>query len=370
VERLEATGGTNINDALTTALGLAPKAGPGVRPHTLIFVTDGLPTVGPRDAEPIVAAARGAAGPGAAVRVFPFGVGHDVNTTLLDALAAEFGGVSAYVKPGENLEEAVSAFYARVGTPVLTDLRLDFGGAGVYDLLPPRLPDLYAGGQILVSGRYRTSGTFDVSLSGVAQGSPQRFALPGATFAGGPQTGRESLPRLWAGRKIGFLLGELRRRGSGGGGDRELIDEVVALSRRYGIATPYTSIFVPEPGQPIPAPRAAADALRGQLSAAPTSGAAAVQQSEATNRLQQSNAVQGAPEGQVRVAGGRTFLLQGEVWLESTAEGLPPAERVQLPFGSEAYFALLDAHPEAGPYLAVGPRVVFRLGEVWYEVTA
>ncbi len=254
VERLEATGGTNINEALTTALGLAPKASAGGvtggRPHTLIFVTDGLPTVGPRDAEPIISAARAAAGPGAAVRVFPFGVGHDVNTTLLDALAAEFGGVSAYVKPGENLEEAVSAFYARVGTPVLTDLRLDFGGAGVYDLLPPRLPDLYAGGQILVAGRYRTPGTFDVSLSGVAQGSPQRFALPGATFAGGPQAGRESLPRLWAGRKIGFLLGELRRRGGAGGGDRELIDEVVALSRRYGIATPYTSIFVPEPGQP------------------------------------------------------------------------------------------------------------------------
>ena len=111
-----------------------------MRPHTLIFVTDGLPTVGPRDAEPIISAARAAAGPGAAVRVFPFGVGHDVNTTLLDALAAEFGGVSAYVKPGENLEEAVSAFYARVGTPVLTDLRLDFGGAGVYDLLPPAPP--------------------------------------------------------------------------------------------------------------------------------------------------------------------------------------------------------------------------------------
>ena len=69
------------------------------------------------------------------------------------------------------------------------------------------------------------------------------------------------------------------------------------------------------------------------------------------------------------MAGERTFLLQGEVWQETTAEGEPPAERVQLPFGSEAYFALLDAHPEAGRYLAVGPRLVFRLGEAWYEVT-
>jgi Ca-activated chloride channel family protein len=378
VDRLEASGGTNINDALVAAVELV-KAGPAAgqastpRPHTVIFVTDGLPTAGPREPEAIIAGVRAAAqkaGTESAVRVFPFGVGYDVNTVLLDGLASEFGGASAYVKPGENLEETVSRFYARVGVPVLTDLRLDFGGAEVYDLFPARLPDLYAGGQVLVSGRYRTPGTFDVSLSGTAQGNAERFVARGVTLAAGTTPAGEPLPRLWAGRKIAFLLDEIRRRGTSG----ELVDEVVALARRYGIATPYTSIFVPEPGQSgqpgLPAPRAAADALRRELAAAPTSGAAAVQNSEATGRLRQSEAAPAAPEAQIRVVGERTFLLNGEVWQETTAGGTAPAERTVVPFGSDAYFALLDAHPEAGRYLAVGPRLVLLLGGAWYEIAA
>jgi Ca-activated chloride channel family protein len=374
VDRLEASGGTNINDALVAAVEMVKAgqvAGPAAaRPHTVIFVTDGLPTAGPREPEAIIAGVRAAAqkaGTESAVRVFPFGVGYDVNTVLLDGLASEFGGASAYVKPGENLEETVSRFYARVGVPVLTDLRLDFGGAEVYDLFPTRLPDLYAGGQVLVSGRYRTSGTFDVALSGTAQGSTERFVARGVTLAGGTTPAGAPLPRLWAGRKIAFLLDEIRRRGTSG----ELVDEVVALARRYGIATPYTSIFVPEPGQPgLPAPRAAADALRRELAAAPTSGAAAVQNSEATGRLRQSEAVSAAPEAQIRVVGERTFLRNGDVWQETTGGATAPTERTVVPFGSDAYFALLDAHPEAGRYLAVGPRLVLLLGGAWYEIAA
>ncbi|MGH2368704.1 MAG: VIT domain-containing protein, partial [Chloroflexota bacterium] len=169
IDSLVASGGTNINAALVTALA----ADTGDRPHTVVFVTDGLPTVGPRSAEQIVANARAAAGGRA--RVFPFGVGFDVNTSLLDKLAADFGGVSAYVKPDEDLEAAVSAFYSKVGSPVLTDLRLDFGGAEVYDLFPAQLPDLYAGGQLMVAGRYRLPGRFDVTLSGRSGEEVQRY---------------------------------------------------------------------------------------------------------------------------------------------------------------------------------------------------
>jgi Ca-activated chloride channel family protein len=161
------------------------------------------------------------------------------------------------------------------------------------------------------------------------------------------------------------LLDEIRRRGT----SSELVEEVVALARRYGIATPYTSIFVPEPGAGgQPAPRAAADALRRELAAAPASGAAAVQNSEANNRLRQAEAVPVAPEEQIRVVGERTFLRSGELWLETTGGASAPAERTVVPFGSDAYFALLDAHPDAGRFLAVGPRLVLMLGGQWYEI--
>ena len=61
-------------------------------------------------------------------RVFAFGVGDDVDTTLLDTLAAEQRGTTTYVRPGQAVDEAVSGLYAKIGSPVLTDLVLDLGG--------------------------------------------------------------------------------------------------------------------------------------------------------------------------------------------------------------------------------------------------
>jgi len=392
VDGLVATGGTNINDALITALRLHASDSSG-RPHTVVFVTDGLPTVGPQQPEQIIQNAQRAAGTegGARWRLFTFGVGFDVNTTLLDKLATDFGGTSAYVRPQENLEEAVSAFYAKVSAPVLTDLRLDFGGADVYDLFPARLPDLYAGSQLVLSGRYRRSGTFDVTLAGSAGGRAQQFALSGATFAGAPVEGQEALPRLWAGRKIGFLLAEIRLRGA----NKELVDEIVTLATRYGIATPYTSIFVPEPtgaarstpptlpGQ-MPAPQPAqaplntqqgradaAEQLQRGVAAAPSSGAGAVQNSLDANKLQDSQSAQTANSANVQVIADKTFLLVEGVWNDvSTGQDAPaPEARIRVPFASAEYFALIDHHPAMAQYLSAGARVLLTLDGTWYEVT-
>ena len=402
VDGLVATGSTNINDALIAGLRAttAATSSGGPRPQLVVFMTDGLPTVGPQLPQQIVANAKRAAGDGSKARVFTFGVGVDVNTTLLDTLAADFGGVSAYVRPEENLEEAVSAFYAKVASPVLTDLSLDFGagggtgGADVYDLLPTRLPDLYAGTQLVLAGRYRRAGTFDVTLRGAAEGRAESFTLPAATFAASPVKAQEQLPRLWAGRKIGFLLAEIRARG--GTPAKEVVDEIVTLATRYGIATPYTSIFVPEPtlvplspggipgtqsGMPpmpaaTPAPlntdagRAqAAEALSQGVAAAPVAGAGAVQNSLGTNQLQQSQAVQTVNSATVQTLADKTFQLVEGVWNDLSATPPPPETRIRVQFASDAYFALLDTHPNAPTYLRAGTRVLFELNGTWYEIT-
>ena len=399
VDGLVAAGGTNINDALVAGLrataAAAGSAGSG-RPQLVVFMTDGLPTAGPTQPEQIVLNARRAAGEGSRARLFTFGVGVDVNTTLLDRLAADLGGVSAYVRPQENLEEAVSAFYARVSSPVLTDLALDFGGAAgaeVYDVLPTRLPDLYAGTQLVVAGRYRRAGTFDVTLRGTAEGRVQSVTLPGATFADEPVKGQEQLPRLWAGRKIGYLLAEIRAQG--GTPAKELVEEIVLLATRYGIATPYTSIFVPEPGVPTvpggvpgtqssapPMPAAtqaplntdagraaAAEALSQGVAAAPVAGAGAVQNSVGTNQLQQAQSVQAVNSGTVQTLGDKTFQLVEGVW--NDLSGAPPdgEGRIRVRFASEEYFALLDVHPSAPMYLSAGARVLVELNGTWYEIT-
>ena len=112
----------------------------------MIFLTDGLPTEGVVDSQTILDNFQASAPDN--LRLFAFGVGYDVDTFLLDSIAQAHHGASTYVLPGERLDEIVSAFYAKISTPVLTDLTLDFGGLPVYDLYPSPLPDLFAGSQI------------------------------------------------------------------------------------------------------------------------------------------------------------------------------------------------------------------------------
>jgi len=176
VRGLTAMGGTNINDALLQALEKLP----GERPEIIIFLTDGLPTVGVEEAGPIIANVREAAGP--TVRLFAFGVGDDVNTVLLDSIAQENRGTSDYVRPGEDIAQVVSGFYEKVSTPVLTDIRLDFEDITVLDVYAQPLPDLFAGSQLVVVGRYRGEGTVTLGLSGVVNGEEQTFSYGGQVF--------------------------------------------------------------------------------------------------------------------------------------------------------------------------------------------
>ena len=131
-QSLRPAGGTNINEALLAAMKQFESSN---RPKILIFMTDGLPTVGVTNPTLIVDNARAARVPG--MRLFTFGVGYDVNTALLDKLAAENGGVADYVEPKEDLEVKVSNFFAKVNYPVLTDLKLDMAGVQT-DLVYPQ----------------------------------------------------------------------------------------------------------------------------------------------------------------------------------------------------------------------------------------
>ncbi|HEV2148521.1 MAG TPA: VIT and VWA domain-containing protein, partial [Longimicrobiaceae bacterium] len=242
VEGLRAVGGTNINDALVT--GLRQFQGGGERPQLLVFLTDGLPTVGETTPERIVENARRARRGN--VRLFTFGVGYDVNTRLLDRIAAENGGTAEYVEPREDLEVKVSAFFDKVNHPVLTDLRLDLGEVRTDGLYPRALPDLFRGTQVALVGRYRNDRELrnvTARLSGRASPRREVLSYPGLRFPLRDER-HEFLPRLWATRRVGWLMEQIRTHGE----NRELRDEVVELGTRYGIVTPYTSYLALEPG--------------------------------------------------------------------------------------------------------------------------
>jgi len=360
VRGLTAMGGTNINDALLQALGKLP----GERPEIIVFLTDGLPTVGVQEAGPIIVNVREAAGP--TVRLFAFGVGDDVNTVLLDSIAQENRGASDYVRPGEDIAQTVSGFYEKVSTPVLTDISLDFGDINVLDVYPQPLPDLFAGSQLVVVGRYRGEGTVTLGLSGVANGEEQTFSYGGQVF---PAESREMdfLPRLWATRKIGYLLNQIRLYGT----EQELVDEIVDLSLRYGVMTPYTSFLVEEDEIEIFSEEGrekAASDLGRDLPAtfAPASGADAVEGAVTIEEYRQAEAVAGSGSASAKVVGEKTFVQRDDAWIDSRyQEGM---DITKIGFGSDNYYELLGQRPDWGPYFALGEHVIFVVDGQAYEV--
>ena len=119
VEGLHSGGSTNIDGALQTTLKLLNDE---QRPTYVIFLTDGLPTVGETMETRIVANAMSANS--ARARIFSFGVGYDVNSRLLDKLSRTGFGFSQYVRPDENIEASVSRLFRRIESPVLTNVTL------------------------------------------------------------------------------------------------------------------------------------------------------------------------------------------------------------------------------------------------------
>jgi len=353
VDSLVAQGGTNINLALLEALGLADRE----RSTIVIFLTDGLATEGETGTENILHNVRQAAPSN--VRLFAFGVGYDVDTILLDTLVEQNHGASSYVAPEARIDEAVSGFYAKVSTPVLSNVALDFGDVLVSDYYPNPLPDLFAGAQLVMVGRYRVPGTTAVKLSGLVNDQPQTFAYPAQTFTSAG--GNNFIPQLWATRKIGYLLNQIRLHGE----NQEVIDQVVALSVRYGIVTPYTSYLVTEGAQVLSEEgrqQVAQDQFRTQSNAAPApaSGAGAVQKAQEQQALQDATTVQSQDEAVANVVqqiGGRTFLFADGKWVD-TAFDTTKMKATPVEFASTDYFNLLSARPELASAFALGGRVI------------
>jgi Ca-activated chloride channel family protein len=377
VASLQAEGSTDINRALLETLAQVDPE----RPAVIVFLTDGLPTVGETTPQRIIDNVRQEIGRN--VQLFSFGVGYDVDTVLLDTISQENRGASAYVQPDQAIDEAVSTFYQKISTPVLSSLSLDMGQAQIEDLYPYPLPDLFAGSQLVLAGRYRSGGPVTVTLRGSVNGQEITYTFEDLTLRS--DGGEPFIARLWATRKIGYLLNQIRL----GGPNQELIDEIVRLSTTYGIATPYTSFFVPEPAVPMPmgdagpmptvapAPQAvvevekqvgaAASEALSAAPAAPAAGAAAVQDSQAREALRSADvAVAGEAASGLRTAMNKSFAYQAGLWVDTAYRADQPKR--ELAFGSDEYFALLAEHPEWAAYLAVSSNLIVVLDGVAHVV--
>lgn len=359
VRALNAGGSTNIDRALLEALAMCK----GDRPQFVIFLTDGLPTTGETDLNRIISDVEQAATSG--VRLFTFGVGYDVNTVLLDTISQNQRGASAYVVPGQSIEEEVTGFYAKIGTPLLSDVHLAADGVVLEDMYPYSLPDLFAGDQLLVVGRYREGGSAEIRLQGMINGKARSFSYPSVRF--NDQNGQSFLPRLWATRKIGYMLKEIRLRGE----NQELVDSVVALSVRYGIMTPYTSFLIDERQDILTyegRKRIATESPLAGSNAMPATGPRAVADSQ--TQMQLSTTTGGEDQSQaadIKVVENKAFVLREGVWTDTSYDPQTMSP-IHVQFGSSAYYSLAATDARWGKYLAVGERVLVVVADKAYQV--
>ncbi len=396
VKKLTPTGGTNIDAALKASLRQFDSS---ERPKMLVFMTDGLPTVGESNVEKIIQNSKEIKVDG--LRLFTFGVGYDVNTRLLDKLASENSGVADYVEPKEDLEVKVSNFFTKVNSPVLTDLEMDFGGVQTELLYPRNLTDIFKGSQLTLIGRYKNAGDLQnvtLRLKGKTGKETRNFNYANLKFPARAED-NSFLPRLWATRRVGWLVEQIHSNGE----NKELRDEIVDLGTRFGIVTPYTSYLatdgsereansssfvlqnsagrrntlseLPINGRSVgngngngisaPVPRKSA---AKRVSAESITGQAAVQASKNAQLQQMTETVAGDNDetiktGTVKKIGAKTFYLENGVWIDSEFKEEAKLAETKLQFASDEFFNLIKREKDLARYFAVGEQVVL----VWKD---
>ena len=426
IQDLKPIGGTAIDEALKKATSIRPEKGD--RPYVVIFLTDGRPTVGNTEENQIVEGAiKSTQGN---TRIFCFGIGSDVNTHLLDKITEGTRAASQYVLPEEDIEVKVSSFFTKIKEPALASLKLGFpSGVRATKMYPAPLPDLFKGEQLIVAGRYAGSADGDLLLEGTVNGEKRAFEFK--TAFPSESAGHEFIPRLWATRRVGYLLDEIRLHGE----NKELKDEVVELARKYGIVTPYTAYLILEDEQrrnlaldvrtfreleqDRTVRRASSELYEGFRQE--QSGDRAVAGARSYNMLKSADVSQDAVERggaeafraapstaplgmalrasrastfsaakgglplpaqaasaandmakeyaqQGRFVSGRTFYQNGAQWLDADVQKRPEAKRVRLQFGSDEYFTFARTNQNAAPWLALGQNVQFVLKGTIYEV--
>lgn len=368
LDALEAQGGTNIEAALREAIRPAVNAG---RLPLVLFVTDGEPTIGDQSSDHLAAiAANGATSGDARRRIFTFGLGSDVNVSLLEQLALEGRGTAQFVRPDESVERMVGIVANRLVDPVLTDVRVHVDGVVKLDRRMPAQPsDMFADQDFVLLTRYTGHGPAHIVVEGNRRGVPVQWT----SAIDFPDRDRRNafVARLWATQRVGVLSAERRKNGA----SKEIDDEIRSLGERYGIPTEFTSYLVTEPqltarvgmtrngvsGQPVmPLQNApATDAMLRFESAKAASAQRSVTSVMAIDSLARAGRPSNSPataNASTRSIDGRTFVLRDSIWTDTRYRPTMPTTTIK-PF-SPAYFDLLDRLPELRAVFTLGTRVL------------
>ena len=390
IDNLKPVGGTNIEEALKIAL---QENGTSGRTHLIVFITDGKPTIGETNEDLLLRKIKNSNTRNK--RIFTFGIGNEINTHLLDKITELTKAYRTYIGEKEDIEIKISGFYDKVQSPVLTHLNLSFGnGIRTFQNYPNDLPDLFKGSSITVFGRYEGNGGSKIILGGIVKGEKKSFTL-NVNFTKNNEE-YDFIPPLWASRRIGYLLDQIRLNGE----DKELVDEITQLARKHGIVTPYTSYLImedeefriihnnlPNDFQTLPpAPELRRQNQNNYDAMKEKSGTESVIVSEEFQGLNKAGNLSETQQGsdrmnyidsegsqrnlvrQVRNVQGRAVYQSGKFWVDSELQNLKTKNKKRIQFNSDEYFKLLKEKPETAQFLALGQNVRFFYDNIFYEI--
>ena len=372
IEEIVAHGRTNINEALVQSLKGEPQTG---RPRITIFLTDGTPTEGERLPDKILKAALEANT--SQSRIFVMGVGHDVNVHLLEKLAEATEGDSEFVDLDEEIDGKIAGLYDRLAYPVLQNAKLDFGELATHSIFPRKVPALFRNSPVMLFGRYREGGKWAVKIQGTLAGKPREFLCQVEAPAEPEGLTNEFVAPLWATRKIGYLLQEIRLHGS----EPELMKEIVRLSEKYGIITEYTDFVAMDRiggGGAFGGAMAAAEVFReasGRLEMARDfqSGQWAFNQAKNDKSLQSRLAINEETNTfldrsgrrvayeSIRQVGGKAYYMRQGQWVDSTDNAKLKERVVEL--YSDEYFKLLRSNKDFARAQRLGWAISVNAGD-------
>ncbi|MEA2041392.1 MAG: VIT domain-containing protein [Bacteroidota bacterium] len=395
ISKLAAVGGTNMDEAFEIASKIKSENN---RPHMIVFITDGKPTIGVTDTKKLLNKIPGNSN--SQTRVFTFGVGDDINTHLLDKITNKTGAYRAYIGEGEDITKHIASFYEKVSSPVLTDIDIKSSAIRLTEIFPRNYPDLFKGGSLTILGRYPKSGKTQITLTGKVNGKTKTYKY-NIVFSG--KQHNDFVPVLWAGRKIGFLLDKIRLSGE----EKELTDEVKSLALKYGIITPYTGYLILEDEEiqisqgnireddiifrnRFGAKRSAVEFMlknkKEYDDMEEESGFAGIQKSSEiqsqTNAVTTKDVYRGASRMKYRDKHGvvRNFAHQsvnvqgravynnGDKWIDQYSVQSDLKQKDIL-FASSSYFNLLSQEPEVAEFLALGKNIRFVYKQTLYNIT-
>ncbi|MGM0557924.1 MAG: VIT domain-containing protein [Myxococcota bacterium] len=251
VNDLEGMGGTRMTSGINQALTVPP---PEDTLRMVTFLTDGY--IG--NEYEIIRLIREKIGD---ARLFALGVGNGVNRYLLEELGHMGRGHTRYIRPGDDdLTESARGLAEKMESPVLTNIEIDWGELEPRDVVPDKIPDLYAGESVRVLGKYHQPGTYEITVKGYS--GTRRMEIPIEVELAGEASDGKAVELTWARQKIGEYMRTLttpKQMRTTELSDDQIKDIVTQMGLDHKLVTKWTSFVAVSEKVVNPHPKNSAD---------------------------------------------------------------------------------------------------------------